>query len=135
MRFPTKAPSDLTTGDRVHVWDVEHIVTAEPTPGTAGRTLVKVKMARRGTKLEADFRSDDRVLVYPEDWPSAEGGALNDPLRAAVADYDLATIEQDSARKALVGQVRVAIAAGMSEVQAAKIVGVTRMTIRAWLGK
>ena len=31
--------------------------------------------------------------------------------------------------------VRGAIAAGMTEVEAAKLAGVTRMTVRAWLGK
>lgn len=31
--------------------------------------------------------------------------------------------------------VRKAVGAGMSEVEAAKLAGVTRMTVRAWLGK
>jgi Homeodomain-like domain len=40
-----------------------------------------------------------------------------------------------SRRSALVALVRSAIAAGLSELEAAALVGVSRMTIRRWIGK
>jgi hypothetical protein len=39
---------------------------------------------------------------------------------------------RDEARDALAGEVVAALDAGMTEALAAKIAGVTRMTIRAW---
>lgn len=45
----------------------------------------------------------------------------------------VATAEQATAD--LRAAVREAVAAGMSEVQAAKVAGVSRMTVRSWLGK
>lgn len=43
--------------------------------------------------------------------------------------------DTQQARDALAQAVRDAIADGMSEAEAARITGVTRMTIRAWIGK
>jgi hypothetical protein len=41
----------------------------------------------------------------------------------------------DEARERLIASVRQAVAGGMSESEAARQCGVTRMTIRSWLGK
>ena len=61
---------------------------------------------------------------------------MTDPgaeLDAAAFRYRLATRERARARDELAAAVRAAVAAGMSEVQAHKRAGVTRMTVRAWL--
>jgi len=54
------------------------------------------------------------------------------PLEAAAAHYRAARLARDQARDELRAEVRIALAAGMSEVEAHQIAGVTRMTIRAW---
>lgn len=41
----------------------------------------------------------------------------------------------DALRDRLADTVRQAIAEGMTEVEAARLAGVSRMTVRAWLGK
>lgn len=52
------------------------------------------------------------------------------------AQRDQATSEAASVARAELREATLALlASGTSEVQAAKLAGVTRMTIRAWLGK
>ena len=59
--------------------------------------------------------------------------------RAAVAvwaDTHAANRQRlQESRDELRGAVREAVKHGMTEVEAAKLAGVTRMTVRAWLGK
>lgn len=56
-------------------------------------------------------------------------------LDRAAARYAAAVGRQAAARDTLAGEVRAAIAAGMSEVETARRAGVTRSTIRKWVGK
>jgi predicted transcriptional regulator len=56
-------------------------------------------------------------------------------LRRAGARYRRAKANTDTVRDELKAVVSAAAAAGMSEVQIADISGVTRMTVRNWLGK
>ena len=50
-------------------------------------------------------------------------------------EYRAARIEAEATRLALHEGIRVAVAAGLNEVKAAQEAGVTRMTVRAALGK
>ena len=54
-------------------------------------------------------------------------------LKARTDDYRLAQRRLDYARDTLAEEVRDAIEAGMSQSEAARIVGVDRLTIRKWL--
>lgn len=56
-------------------------------------------------------------------------------LEKAAARYARAEEGREAARDALAAAVRAAVAAGMTESEAARLAGVTRMTVRAWLGK
>lgn len=62
-----------------------------------------------------------------------------DQYRAAVAvwaDTHAANRRRvKESRDELRDAVRQAVGAGMSEVEAARVAGVTRMTVRSWLGK
>jgi hypothetical protein len=53
-------------------------------------------------------------------------------LEAAAAEYARARRVMGAARAGLAVAVREACEAGMTEVEAAKLAGVTRMTVRAW---
>lgn len=53
-------------------------------------------------------------------------------LEAAAAHYRAARHARDQSRDKLRDEVRAALDAGMTEAEAARIAGVTRMTIRAW---
>ena len=54
-------------------------------------------------------------------------------LEAAARRYARAQTARDQARDALADEVRAAVAAGMTEVEAARVGGVDRMTVRKWL--
>jgi len=54
------------------------------------------------------------------------------PLETAAARYRAARQDRDEARDQLRQEILAALAAGMPEAQAARIAGVTRMTVRAW---
>jgi tellurite resistance protein len=54
------------------------------------------------------------------------------PLEVAAARYRAAVQDRDEARDLLRAAVLAAIAGGMSEAEAARVAGVTRMTVRAW---
>lgn len=56
-------------------------------------------------------------------------------LQLAAAAYADAVAGREQARDDLARAVRGAVAAGMSEAQAARFAGVDRMTVRKWLGK
>lgn len=56
-------------------------------------------------------------------------------LERASQRYAAAVVERDQARDVLCGAVRAAVRDGMTEAEAARVAGVDRMTIRAWLGK
>lgn len=56
-------------------------------------------------------------------------------LDRAAARYASAVAKQTLVRDELADQVREAIAGGMSEVEAARRAGVTRVTVRKWIGK
>lgn len=56
-------------------------------------------------------------------------------LERAAERYAAATAERNKARDLLSDAVRAAVQDGMTEVEAARVAGVDRMTIRAWLGK
>ena len=56
-------------------------------------------------------------------------------LKRDASLYAIARKDLHASKLRLVKSVREAVAAGMSEVQAAKVAGVSRPTIRAWLGK
>lgn len=58
-----------------------------------------------------------------------------DRLTEAAADYLSALGELQDRRAELADAIRAAVAEGMSEVEAAERAGVSRMTVRAWLGK
>lgn len=56
--------------------------------------------------------------------------------RVELVETDVtARIRANHTRTMLRGALRAEVAAGMSEHEAARLYGVTRMTIRAWLGK
>lgn len=56
-----------------------------------------------------------------------------DTLKDAAADYRIAQDSLGDARTELAAAVRDAIADGMSQSEAARIVGVDRLTIRKWM--
>lgn len=56
-------------------------------------------------------------------------------LNAAARAYARAAAARQEARDRLAEQVRVAVAGGMSESEAAREAGVARETVRSWLGK
>lgn len=56
-------------------------------------------------------------------------------LDRAAARYATAVARQNLVRDQLADLVRAAVASGMSEVEAAHRAGVTRTTVRKWLGK
>lgn len=56
-------------------------------------------------------------------------------LEAAARDYDRAGEAHEDARQVMRSHVAAAARAGLSEQAIADAVGVTRMTIRSWLGK
>jgi transposase len=56
-----------------------------------------------------------------------------DTLAAAAATYRTAQDDLDNARLNLAQAVRDAVAGGMSQSEAARIVGVDRLTIRKWI--
>jgi transposase len=55
-------------------------------------------------------------------------------LRAARALAAVRELQEQATEQARAA-VRAAVAAGVSEVEAARLVGVDRMTVRRWLGK
>ena len=57
------------------------------------------------------------------------------PLERAARRYARAQPARNEARDRLAEAVRDAVAAGMTEVDAARVGGVDRMTVRKWLGK
>jgi hypothetical protein len=57
------------------------------------------------------------------------------PLEVAAREHTAARAGRDTARDVLAQAVRDAVAGGMTEVEAAKISGVDRMTVRKWVGK
>lgn len=61
-------------------------------------------------------------------------GTAHDPEQIAEADR-VAHARAAEARDATRAAMRVAVHAGMSESEAARRFGVTRMTVRAWMGK
>ena len=56
-------------------------------------------------------------------------------LARAARSYEAATRTASVATDALRAAVRAAVAAGMSESEASRQAGVSRMTVRSWLGK
>lgn len=56
-------------------------------------------------------------------------------LERAARAYSKAQAARDEARDALADAVRHAAADGMAEAEIARVAGVNRMTVRAWLGK
>jgi len=56
-------------------------------------------------------------------------------LEKAAARYARAEEGREAARDALAAACAAAVAAGVSESETARLAGVTRMTVRAWLGK
>lgn len=69
------------------------------------------------------------------DWTRIAGGDPEHVLDAAARDYARTAEAHDASTTALRAAVTAAVNAGMSEVEAARRAGATRMTIRAWLGK
>jgi len=65
--------------------------------------------------------------------PPVEAGWLEmTPLEACAEEYRDARERHREARDTLRAAVREALTQGMTEVEAARIAGVTRMTIRSW---
>ncbi len=56
-------------------------------------------------------------------------------IEALGAEHTLRRGDVQQIRSELVTAVRRAVEAGMSESEAARLAGVTRMTVRAWQGK
>ena len=56
-----------------------------------------------------------------------------DTLAAAAGNYRVAQENLDTRREQLAQAVRDAVAGGMSQSEAARIVGVDRLTIRKWI--
>jgi len=56
-------------------------------------------------------------------------------LEVAAGRYRACVADSQQAREDLADAVRQAVAGGMSEVRAARIAGVGRMTVRKWVGK
>ena len=62
--------------------------------------------------------------------------AVTEPMLSVIARrYAVAQGAAERERLILRSAVRDAVAQGMSEVRAAKLAGVSRPTVRAWLGK
>lgn len=78
------------------------------------------------------YRNDVTGQWHHTGWSHASQDQV---FRSAAWRYAQARAERDAARDLLAEQVRQAVAAGMTEVEAAKVAGVDRMTIRSWLGK
>lgn len=57
------------------------------------------------------------------------------PLEEAAARHQAARRRLEEERGALREAIRDAVAGGLSEVRAAELAGVSRPTVRAWLGK
>lgn len=79
---------------------------------------------------------DDTMTPTPED--PAAAAALDAARRRVVSsggERARAVRRLDEATEALRGDVVAALAAGMTESEASRVAGVTRMTIRAWAGK
>jgi hypothetical protein len=127
-----KRADRLTTSDRIQAWGRQHIVTADPTPVTSTREHAEERVevplldVHSGERTVMDSRADDQLLI--------DTSELYD-LGAHVAAHRQAQSAAEDALAALKTCVRVVVADGMTEVEAARQVGVTRMTIRAWLGK
>ena len=58
-----------------------------------------------------------------------------DRLSSLSGDYIGKRHLSEQARQRLIAAVREAVKHGMTEVEAARVSGVTRMTVRSWLGK
>jgi hypothetical protein len=69
------------------------------------------------------------------EWVRLAQGSEADALTAATRDWQRATEQTDRAWEALADAARTAVAAGMSESEATRVTGVSRPTIRKWLGK
>lgn len=76
--------------------------------------------------MNDDSRTEGRVTA---------SRTAREQLDASATLYQFSRKETSLRRERLKASVRAAVAEGMSEVQAAKVAGVTRMTVRSWLGK
>lgn len=86
------------------------------------------------TKSGSDDEADWVRKVAREEGPSVD--LRVEVLEAASRDYDTAIEQAEGVYKVrMIQAVTEAAASGMSEYKIAKAVGVTRMTVRAWLGK
>lgn len=88
-------------------------------------------------KIEATGSDDEavwaRVLAEHDQLSAAD--TVEVILEAAARDYDRAMQAHDTARETMRGHVADAARAGLSEQRIAVAVGVTRQTVRSWLGK
>lgn len=82
---------------------------------------------RHAARLRLARHLDGRIM------PEQVDAAL--ALAAAGATYGDEAEAAESARLVMVDQIRAAVEAGMSEAGAARVAGVTRMTVRNALGK
>lgn len=60
---------------------------------------------------------------------------MTSELEKAAHRYRITRAALDNRRDELAVEVRAAVNGGMSEVEAARLAGVSRMTVRSWLGK
>ena len=87
------------------------------------------------TTCECGAVGADDECQYPCNAPT-EGATVTpaDTLAKAAIDYRVAQENLDARREQLAQAVRDAVAEGMSQSEAARIVGVDRLTIRKWIG-
>lgn len=81
----------------------------------------------------ADAKAAGERALWPE--PEADGSEGVSNLSEAITADAKAKAKAADARERLIEAVREAATLGVSESELAREVGVTRMTIRAWLGK
>lgn len=83
-------------------------------------------------QFELDPASEDAQALLQAVAQRVDGTLDRNQLVRADTD---AQIRARSARRELRAAVRAEVAAGMSESEAARLYGITRMTVRAWMGK
>lgn len=80
-------------------------------------------------------RRPARAAVITRAEPEWTRPAVLRELAEAAAAYGTAKRAAREAQPRLAQAVQIAVANGISEAETARLAGVTRMTVRAWLGK
>lgn len=117
-----------------------HIDTLQDTLGaddydawTALRQVTLTALTAASVQALAD--KDAAITAAAKLLPQDSEGPVMSALADAAADYAAQKIHSEQATEALRVQVRLAAERGMTEAEIARVAGVTRMTVRSWLGK